>query len=554
MQYFVSDTHQLPKKFGKWYYHHDEECHVHETSTQLVIYGGYLIERDIHEVVRTDVHAMEQENGCYFAVVLTKDDARVIVDYFNQTKVFWRNNGRIEFTNTIYLMPLTKADLDMKEIVRRLSLYTQEQINYEPKETFERWEEFIINAPTHGRGTQALEGFYVSDQYAGIDVYQHTPGMKQYDKTQCMTLFRDVYMLEPDHMLVTEGDSVRIRRIHNTYNDLMEAMRAEPEYTDQDELERCLHECFQSHADSIKRQYAGKHIVSSVSEGIDSVVQDFYFDDVKKVSYSFDPPNCPVEYKQRVVDYWSERGREVQWDVLDISTDNIAEITRRHLKDPTCFYWDCIPTYWQMGSLDRKPDLILYGQCGDNMFLHKAFFYYEYMFAQQNLKTHLNAEQKLAEFDRELERFRDCYSAADNILQVQKSKTWQDAYPDMTKQELMAELEAGHPDDYMHDFTKKATPPLYNREVSHNTNTMVTSLYCDRRIFFKILNASDDIMLANIRDAASQKNILKKYFGWEFKTPSKDQSELNCVGMRLPMHTDVVRECLKDHLPPHDKR
>ena len=77
-----------------------------------------------------------------------------------------------------------------------------------------------------------------------------------------------------------------------------------------------------------------------------------------------------------MVDYWKERGNEVQWDILDISTSNIEAITKKHLNDPTCFYWDCIPSYWQMGNLSKKPDLVLYGQCGDNMFLHKAYFYY----------------------------------------------------------------------------------------------------------------------------------------------------------------------------------
>ena len=53
----------------------------------------------------------------------------------------------------------------------------------------------------------------------------------------------------------------------------------------------------------------------------------------------------------------------------------------------------------------------------------------------------------------------------------------------------------------------------------------------------------------NIKNAASQKNILKKYHNFNFQTPHKDQSELNCVGMRKPMHTDIVRQCLKDNLP-----
>jgi hypothetical protein len=63
------------------------------------------------------------------------------------------------------------------------------------------------------------------------------------------------------------------------------------------------------------------------------------------------------------------------------------------------------------------------------------------------------------------------------------------------------------------------------------------------------MNASNDIMLDNIMNASTQKNILKRKFDIEFETPYKDQAEVNAVGMRNPLYTDVVRKCLKDNLP-----
>ena len=63
------------------------------------------------------------------------------------------------------------------------------------------------------------------------------------------------------------------------------------------------------------------------------------------------------------------------------------------------------------------------------------------------------------------------------------------------------------------------------------------------------MNASRDIMLDNVKHCLTQKNILRKYHNFHIRTPSKDQVEFNCVGMRKPMHTDVVRYCLKNHLP-----
>ena len=81
-------------------------------------------------------------------------------------------------------------------------------------------------------------------------------------------------MLQPDYMIKAEGDEVKIVQIHDTYKDLMEAMNSPHHFTNQDELEKFIHERWQYHAKIINRHFKGKHIVSSVSEGIDSVVQD----------------------------------------------------------------------------------------------------------------------------------------------------------------------------------------------------------------------------------------------------------------------------------------
>jgi len=63
------------------------------------------------------------------------------------------------------------------------------------------------------------------------------------------------------------------------------------------------------------------------------------------------------------------------------------------------------------------------------------------------------------------------------------------------------------------------------------------------------MNAHTDIMMDNIKNIDTQKNILEKKFKRKFHTPFKDQAELNAVGMRDPLYKDVVRHCLVDHLP-----
>lgn len=600
MKYFVSDTKELPNKYGKWYWYADDACKTFQNDKHLVIYAGYLIgDETIDTVIERNPHELDKANGCYFVVILTKNTAKVVLDYFCSTKLWWRNDGRVEFTNAVYLMPLTSADLDIQEIVRRLNTFTKEELAYEPKETFERWETFIVNAPWSQVDPSEMKKLYVSDRYVGggagsrdtgststkgagsdqFEQFEHTydfvkedsPNMKQYNPLHCTTFFKNVYLLQPDFMLTAVDDKIQIKRLHNTYEDLMDAMRSKPKFTDSAQLEEYIHNCFKDHADTIREYYKDKHIVTSLSEGIDSNTEACYFPGTTKVTYSFDPPNAPLDFKQDAVDYWKERGEEIIWDVLDVSQEGLAKIVKDYCIDPTCFYWDSAPSYWQIGKLDKKADVIIYGQCGDQMFMHKAFFYYEWLFCQMMKRKDLTSKQKLEQFNEELKPFRNkfkvediknwtaednernCYSAADNILQVDKAKTWQDAFFDTTEEQLIEELETGQVDDWMHDFTKKQTPPLYNREVSVNCDALVTSIYCDKRVFFSVMNASEDIMVDNFKHCTIQKNILKKYHNFNFRTPTKDQVELDCVGMRKPMHTDVVRYCLKDHLPTNEK-
>tara|TARA_B100000902_G_C27314169_1_gene920220 strand:+ start:2468 stop:4114 length:1647 start_codon:yes stop_codon:yes gene_type:complete len=546
MKYFVSDKKVLPNKHGKWYWYADKDCKTYKDNKHLVIYSGYVISKEsIDDIVARDPHELEQANGTFWAVILTNDTAKAIVDYFCQTKVFYRKTKDcVEFTNAIYLFPFTKNDLDMQDLSKKLSMLEKEKLQYQPKEQFERWEDMIIDPASAMAMTDAevkakeLKKYYVAGKFY--------PDMKQYSKAMCTTMFKDTWILEPDHVLDINQNNINIRRIHFTYDEIIDACKSEPEFKTSEALEDFIHECMQDHADIIKKNYG--NIVSSVSEGIDSVMQDAYFPEARKIMYSYKPTNAPFEYKQKIVDRVKAQGSFCRVDHVDISTENIAKMTKDYVNDPTTFYWDCIPTHWQLQQLASKPKIVLYGQCGDQVFLHKAFFYYEYMFAKQ-IEKDLSAEGKLLEFNKTLSELDDCYSGRDNIWQGNKAKTWQDCFYNTTKEELLHELDSGTKDDWMHDFAKKVTPAPYNREISHCADVLVTSLFCDRRFFYKVMNAPEDILLDNVKHATTQKNILKRKFDIEFETPYKDQAELNAVGMRNPLYTDVVRKCLKDYLP-----
>lgn len=549
MKYFVSDTKKLSNKYGKWYWYADDECQVHINKNNLVIYGGYTIGREIDDIVSTDPKLLESANGTFWAVILTKNSAQVIVDYFCQTKMFYRDKDCIEFTNAIYLFPFTKDDIDLPYIIKILSVLPKEKLNYEPSENFERWEEMITSADGAGALTDAqkkseqLKKYYVGGKFY-LEGKQYLD-IKQYSKARCATVFKDTWLLEPNHTLKIIEDRIIVERIHFSYNDNMTALSSESKFKTHEQLEDYIHKCMREHADIIKKKY--KNIVSSISEGIDSVLQDAYFPEAHRVMYSYVPTNAPFEYKEKIAKRIKAIGGSIRIDHIDISTPNIVKMTKESVNDPTTFYWDCLPSFWQINQLDSKPDVVLYGQGGDQMFLHRAYYFYEYMLGLQIPKK-ISIEDKITEFNKTLKDLDDCYSGRDNIWQGNKAKTWRDCFTGLTEEEFRNELKNKTNDDWKDDFAKEGSSP-YNREIAHNTDTLVTSLFCDKRIFHSIMNAPKDIMIDNIKNVTTQKNILIRKFQTEFETPFKDQAEINAIGMRDSLYKDVLRNCLKKHLP-----
>lgn len=520
MKFFISDKKQLKNKHGKWFWYADDGCETYSDEKHLVIYAGYTIGEPIEKIIQQDPHQLQHANGTYWAVILTEQSAKVIVDYFCQTKIFYRHSDAIEVTNAIYLFPFTQHDVDRQEVEKRLRVDTKRK-EYKPTTEFEKWE------------TMVLDWGYASSPSLGV---------RQYSPAMCRTVFKDTYILQPDHCLIA-SDSIKIKRVHDTQQWIVDSLRDKHDMSSeqiQDEIHRCMTE----HADLIKEKY--NYIISSLSEGVDSVLQDQYFPEVDKIMYDFEPSNAPFKFKQKAIDKTKNRTCKVEKFILD--KDVIEKTASTVMNDPSCFYWDTLPTQQQLNNLERKPDVLLYGQNGDNMFMHKPFFYYEYMYSKQIAKD-IPVQQKLIEFNKTLEAFQDCYSCVNNIWDS-PAKTWQEAYSDMTEDELINELENDPVDAYIDDFAKKNTPGLYNREVSHAGDVLVTSLFCDKRIFNIVMSAKDDIMLDSIMNAQLQKDILSNKFDYQFETPHKDQAEFNAVHIIKPMYVSTIRHCLKDHLEP----
>ena len=56
------------------------------------------------------------------------------------------------------------------------------------------------------------------------------------------------------------------------------------------------------------------------------------------------------------------------FEIFDVK--DIGAITTDFALDPMLSYLDTMPTIWQVYSLKRKPDILLYGQWADEMFMH----------------------------------------------------------------------------------------------------------------------------------------------------------------------------------------
>ena len=130
MKFFISNKEKLTNKHGQWYWWADKKCNVTQNEEHLVIYSGYVIEEPIDEIVFRDPHLLENSNGTFWAVILTKTSVKVIVDYFCQSKIFYRQTDRIEITNAIYLFPFNSKDIDMPEVMNRLDIPKKQQ-NYQ---------------------------------------------------------------------------------------------------------------------------------------------------------------------------------------------------------------------------------------------------------------------------------------------------------------------------------------------------------------------------------------------------------------------------------------
>ncbi len=517
MKFFVSDTEKLDNKFSKWYYWTDKKCKIFKNNERLVIYNGYTIEKSLDEYVQTDPHLLEHANGKYCAVILEKNYVKVIVDYFCQTKIFYRHTNRFEVTNQVYLFPFTTGDIDAGEIIKRCRIPKE----FKKYATIRNWCDWSNNG-------NLPEG--------------------QYNHIKCKTVFKNTFVLQPDHLLLFDG-KLNIKRIHDVEEKMVSRLNQKiPTFRTSIEAEDYIHKCMEDHADVIKKNY--NNIVSTISEGIDSCLQDQYFPNSKRLMYHYkNPETGPINYKENIINEYKLKNIDIQLDTLDLS--NLTNIALDVVNDPNLFWCDTLPTIWQLNNLDNKPDLFMYGQNGDQMFMHKPSLLYPYLFSRQ-INTSKTPEQVL-------EESKNCYGSTRNLWSFKGTRNAHGGWE--IDREFVSE---GNTYDYdywlgyikQHKgkdlgewFSSKCLPDFYIREISHNTDIEGASIYADKRIFFIVYGMSNEVRLDNMRHVSIQKNILKRKFNTDFKTRFKDEAGFNIYDMVKPMVLKTIEYCLKAHLP-----
>lgn len=120
MKFFIcKDRNKFTKdwnieSFGDWFFIRDDKVSIHISNEFIVLYCGYLIEGDIHEVAAN--FSFHEQNGNFFAVKLTKDKFEISLDYFNNHKVFVGRKYGTEISNWLPYMTIQKEDITRNKL------------------------------------------------------------------------------------------------------------------------------------------------------------------------------------------------------------------------------------------------------------------------------------------------------------------------------------------------------------------------------------------------------------------------------------------------------
>ena len=467
MKFIISDNITGNKNFGKWQYTHDDDVRTWTDGERLFLWFGYTIDRNIEEYITSDTLNLADANGNFCVIVLWKNDLKVCLDYFGQTKIYYNTHNGLTVSNQLSLLPLTRADINMESIDSFMEGLQDDVPLYACKDPTNMQYLLRWNKWSHDN-----------------------------------TVFRKTFSVPCDHWLTHTNGVTEIKKIYNLREQNLRSFKIQKRMS-MNELEDTIHECMLTHSDVIKNQY--KNIFSSISEGIDSTLQDQYFDNCTRIMYHPKEPNTEKEMppKNATIEQYSSRGKNIQFDVFDVNS--IGNIVDEYLIDPMLSWMDTVPTIWQINSQKQKPDVLLYGTCADEMFMHVPKF----LFARIP-PPHRS-------------RYQETYGGRKSPARASK-----DPYNGHMLQ------------DWQEEFATMAEPNRYGRDIQSQTDVLTTSLYADRRIFNLVHRLSFDQQLDSMANVGIQKRILQKRFQFDFKTKYKDGAGYECRMVLKHLLTEVL--------------
>lgn len=472
MRFTVSDTLPGNNSFGKWRYSYDNDFNELKIDSKIILWSGYTIEQDLQAIVN-DKSKLQSANGKFCVIILTAQGMEVCLDYFAQTKVYYHTSDGFTLTNDLSALGLKPTDVNLSTI------------DYFMKGLGEDVPMYACKDPMNMRWIYEWNNF-------------------SHDNT----IFKNLQSIPRDYWLVHHDGNTQLKKVHDTHSDNFAAFGTRSKISDE-ELQDRIHQCMEQHSEIIKKNYS--NICSSISEGIDSTLQDQYFDADTRLMYHPQDSSTSEELppKHDLIAQYQNRGKTICFDKFDVGS--IDEITIDHVRDPMLSWVDTVPTIWQINKLPAKPGVVLYGTYADEMFMHVPKF----LFA----RVPPNHRHKYVE----------SYGGRKS-----PARPFQDPY------------RGEHVTDWHSKFAELALPSRYGRDVEIQTGVLTASLYADRRIYNLIHSASVQQQIDSMAHVGTQRRILQDKFNFEFKTKYKDGAGYECRMVIKQLLTKVKNKVLGD--------
>lgn len=325
------------------------------------------------------------------------------------------------------------------------------------------------------------------------DSLQYEPFIRrEFSQNECTTFFEHIHSVLPAYDYVSDSKEAYNSKLRN----------------DPDELADYIHRCMEQHAKVIKERYPNRFIC--LSEGMDSALQSQYFRDDPQYMYTIVPCSAGEKgrrYKEIVAGHYPNVHFE------EFHVDRMAEYTHKYLNDSTTRWATILPTMKQIADCEVKPDIVMYGVNGDEMFVrdlipHMQMLAFEYWDHDQAL-----VEQRLREdIASKSDQYGSSYTVGDDETFEAHLNYFASGW--FRKWRSREDAESA--------MLKWTTPKFYTRAITQNNEVMTASLYNDRRIFHEVLKCPPMWLREQGMDSPIQRKILKDKFDYELVTPYKD--------------------------------